>query len=162
MPTKSELKHVLKRRRSRQSTRMPTQVDFEYVGNTAGLLNQHVQTHNKHQLDFELNLRQYRRESDFLADQPWLYPAPRSFKPSESLREYAVKAKGTNYDTRKNKFLDVFDEHNMNEVSHLAGKNVQVFRNAQWMASLRGDRAERNKIEAKKRSSKSPLLRQQY
>ena len=68
LPEKSELKHVLKRRKSRQSTRVPTVVDFEYVGNSAGSLNHHVQTHDKHQLDFELNLRQYKRQSDFLAD----------------------------------------------------------------------------------------------
>ena len=47
--------------------------------------------------------------------------------------------------------MDAFDERNMNEVQHLAGKNVQVFRNAQWMASLRGDRGERLRAEAKKR-----------
>ena len=30
LPSKSEFKHVLKRRKSRQSTNMPTQVDIEY------------------------------------------------------------------------------------------------------------------------------------
>lgn len=42
LPEKSEFKQVLMRRKSRQSTNMPTMVDFEYKGNTSGTLNQHV------------------------------------------------------------------------------------------------------------------------
>lgn len=95
---------------------MPTVVDFEYVGNSAGSLYQHVKAHNKPQLDFELNLRQYRRQTEFMADQPWLYPAVKSFRPSESLREQHERAKGSNYDSNKNKFVDAFDERNYNEI----------------------------------------------
>ena len=47
IPTESELKKVLKRRKSRQSTDMPTQVDFEYVGNSSGALNTLVRSHNR-------------------------------------------------------------------------------------------------------------------
>ena len=57
-PEVSEFKKVLKRRKSRQSTSMPTAVDFEYKGNS-GTLEQYVRRHNKTQLDFEFNLRGY-------------------------------------------------------------------------------------------------------
>lgn len=39
IPAFSEFRKVLKRRKSRQSTQMPCQVDFEYIGNDAGNMN---------------------------------------------------------------------------------------------------------------------------
>lgn len=46
LPEKSEFKNVLKRRKSRQSTRMPTNVDFDFMGGDAAKM-QHL-VHDAH------------------------------------------------------------------------------------------------------------------
>ena len=58
--------------------------------------------------------------------------------------------KGSNYDAWKNKFADRFEESNANAILHTLEKSTSVYRNAEWMASLRGDRKERKEM------SKSP------
>lgn len=129
---------------------MPCSVDFDYKGNVAALLNEHVQNHNRHQLGFELNLREYKNTTSFNADAPWLYPAPRSFRPEVSLSPGVTFVKGSNYDSQKNKFVDKFEESNANAILHTLENSTTIYRNAEWMASLRGDRKER------KDKSKSP------
>lgn len=131
------------RRKSRHSTNMPTMVDFEYRGNSAGFLDKHVHSHNKTQLDFELNLRGYEGVSDFKADSPWLYPAPKGFAPCHTLKHAVNLVKGSNFDAKKNKFSDRFDESNANGILHTLEASTTVYRNAEWHAALRGDRRER-------------------
>lgn len=77
---------------------MPTAVDFEYTGNSSAIMNKHVSTHDQQQLNFELNLRGYEAIGEFKADKPWLYPAPRSFKPQQAMKECRTFVNGTNYD----------------------------------------------------------------
>ena len=50
---------------------------------------------------------------------------------------------GSNYNPDKNKFVDKFDESNVNAILHTLDKSTSVYRNAEWQASLRGDRGER-------------------
>jgi len=59
---------------------------------------------------------------------------------------------GSNYD-RKNKFVDKFDEVNANGILHTLEKSTTVYRNAEWFASLRGDRKERKQSQKKGRIS---------
>ena len=156
IPTKSEFKQVLKRRKSRQSTDMPSQVDFEYQGNSAGHLNTIVQNHNLHQINFELNLRQYKNQGSFKGEAPFLYPKHSAFAPQVTMREYYDKAAGTNYNTKMNPFLDRFAEPNTNAILHTLGPiTPTVYRNAEWMADLRGDRSERVTLRLKN-SKRSP------
>jgi hypothetical protein len=122
---------------------MPTVVDFEYVGNTPGSMSDFVKKHNKFQLNYELNLRGYKQISSFKGDKPWLMPATKSFRASEVLKEAVDKASGSHYNSGKNKFTDKFEESNANNILHTLEKSTTVYRNAEWQASLRGDRLER-------------------
>lgn len=156
IPAKSEFKQVLKRRKSRQSTDMPSQIDFEYQGNSAGNLNTIVQNHNLHQINFELNLRQYKNQGSFKGEAPFQYPKHAAFSPSVVMKEYFDKAAGTNYNNKQNPFLDRFAEPNANAILHTLGPfSPTVYRNAEWMADLRGDRSERVTLRHKN-SKKSP------
>ena len=65
LPDFSEFKKVLKRRKSRQSTKMPGSVDFEYIGNDAGSMHYLIGQSNQAQLNFNLNLRRYKPTSNF-------------------------------------------------------------------------------------------------
>ena len=87
---------------------MPTVVDFDYIGNTPTNMCDFVKKHNKFQLSYELNLRGYKPTSGFKGDKPWLLPAPKSFKPSEALKEVADKVSGSHYNSGKNRFTDKF------------------------------------------------------
>lgn len=137
---------------------MPTQVDFEYQGNSAGLLNEFVSKHNKDQVNFELNLRQYKQTSEFKANEPFIYPAVRAFRPESCLNTYVQHVKGSNYDAKKNPFKDKFVEPNSGAILHTCeSKSPAVYRNAEWMAELRGDRAERvvERIKREKRNARA-------
>jgi hypothetical protein len=59
------------------------------------------------------------------------------------LKEGVVNLDGSNYNPTKNKFVDKFDESNVNAILHTLEKSTSVYRNAEWPASLRGDRRER-------------------
>lgn len=101
--------------------------------------------HNKWQLSYEANLRGYASKTPFRADRPFLFPAPRSFKPAEALKNFAKDGKLTHYDVR-NKFTDRLTEANSNLVNHTLDTNTTVFINAEWMATLRNDRQERKAL----------------
>jgi len=60
------------------------------------------------------------------------------------MKESVKYVQGTNYDPKKNKFVDRFDESNANGILHTLENSTSVYRNAEWHASLRGDRNERN------------------
>ena len=150
LPKTSEFKQVLKRRKSRQSTRMPTQVDFEYVGNTTAQMHHLIGKGNKDQLNFELNLRRYKNSTSFEGEQPFLYPAPKGFKPEITLQQHVDFVAGTTRDFSKKSFKDKFEEKNVNSILHLldsAAKKgtVGVYEQHAWQGDLRGDRKERNK-----------------
>ena len=151
LPQRSEFKQVLMRRKSRQSTEMPTQVDFEYAGNACAIMEKHLRAnHNQHQLSFELNLRQHKNMGNFEADAPWMYPSPKAFRPEVMLENRVKYVEGSNYDPKKNKFLDKFVEPNANAILHTLEKSTSVYRNAEWQATLRNDRQER--VDARSRS----------
>lgn len=133
LPERSEFKKVLMRRKSRQSTQMPSQVDFEYTGNACATMEKALKAnHNKQQLSFELNLRQYKHASNFDADAPWHYPSPRNFAPHTQHEAGVKKIAGSNYDAQKNKFCDRFVEPNANGILHTLEKSTSVYRNAEW------------------------------
>lgn len=50
-------------------------------------MKEHVSKHNKDQLFFEMNLREYKNTSDFKGSSPWLYPTKKSFRPEASLKD---------------------------------------------------------------------------
>ena len=93
---------------------MQCTVDFEHTGNTANQLIHLVNKHDKTQLNFELNLRGYKNKSPFKAAAPWQYPETRNFSPEHQLKDKAEKAAGSNYDSKKNLFIDKFNETNLN------------------------------------------------
>ena len=130
----------MKRRRSRQSVNAPTIIDYEYVGNVTATMREAVKKHDKHQLDFELNLRQYADTGSFKTEDAWLYPAPKSFIPAVVLSPFRDRAEGTLYDPAKNTFNDRYGEKNMNAILHTLDRTQSFYRNAEWQVSLRGDR----------------------
>ena len=83
---------------------MPTVIDFEYRGNDSATMEQNVKKHNREQLDFELNLRQYKGENCIKAESSWQYPAVKSFRPEVVLSPQREKARMTNYDGIKDRF----------------------------------------------------------
>lgn len=155
IPHTSEFKQVLKRRKSRQSTQMPTQIDFEYTGNSCAIMEKHLRAnHDMHQLNFELNLRNYKNKGSFNADEPWHYPSPKAFRPAVVLEDRVKYVEGSNFDMQKNKFLDKFVEPNANAILHTLEKSTSVYRNAEWQASLRNDRQERVQARTKTNTSR--------
>lgn len=50
------------------------------------------------------------------------------------------RVQGSNYDGKKNKFVDRYAEANANNIVHTLEKPTTVYRNAEWMTTLRGDR----------------------
>lgn len=74
-----------KRRMSRQSNLTFSNVDFNYIGDTAKY--SHLINHrlggvgpNKAQLGFEVNLRNYQCGTTFKAPEPFMYPRTKEFK----------------------------------------------------------------------------------
>ena len=130
---------------------MPTVIDFEYRGNDSATMEQNVKKHNREQLDFELNLRQYKGENCIKAESSWQYPAVKSFRPEVVLSPQREKARMTNYDGIKDRFNDRYDEKNMNLILHTLEKSTTVYRNAEWPTSLRGDRSERMMLSKSKK-----------
>lgn len=150
IPKQSEFKQVLKRRKSRQSTRMPTQVDFEYVGNTTATMQHLIGKGNKDQLNFELNLRRYKNTTNFEGDAPFLYPAPKGFKPELTLKDHVDFVAGTTRDFSKKSFRDKFEEKNVNQILCMLDSAAKkgttgCYEQHAWQCDLRGDRKERNK-----------------
>ena len=86
-----------------------------------------------------------------------MYPPKRSFRPESCLAACVSYVQGSNYDAKKNPFLDKFCEPNSGAILHTCGKSPAVYRNAEWMTKLRGDREERIKVKLRrdKRNSKS-------
>lgn len=70
--------------------------------------------HNKSQLNFEMNLRNHRPLASWQANSPWMFPSPRSFAPKHSLEDVMQRVQGSNFDSKKNKFLDRYAEANAN------------------------------------------------
>ena len=85
----SEFTRVMGRRRSRQSTRAPVVIDFNYAGDTAQV--QHLLEKrpdgqgfaSRAQLDYEMNLRNYKNTTEFNAQKPFLFPAVKAFSPAK-------------------------------------------------------------------------------
>jgi hypothetical protein len=68
------------RRKSRQSTHSPNNIDFDYIGNS-GTFHHLIQKRNEKggspntsQLNYEMKLRGYKNSTSFIAEKPWLYP----------------------------------------------------------------------------------------
>ena len=111
---------------------MPSIIDFEFTGNVATTMREHVQHHNKQQLNFELNLRDHKNITNFNAESPWIYPATKSFRPEVVLNSGVTFVQGSNFDRFKNKFVDKFDEPNVNQFVNTFEKSTTVYRNAEW------------------------------
>ena len=87
-----------------------------------------------------------------------MVPSPRSFAPKSQLEEALKRVQGSNYNGKKNKFVDRYAEANANNIVHTLEKPTTVYRNAEWMITLRSDRQERasrNKRVGK--ASRSPM-----
>lgn len=70
---------------SRLSNYNFSNVDFQYIGNTANvghLIKRHIggAAANKFHLSYELNLRTYKCDTSFKAVEPWGYPKTKIFK----------------------------------------------------------------------------------
>lgn len=114
---------VLKRRASRQSIKAPTNIDFNYAGDSA--VTQHLFERrpdgqgfaNNTQLNFELNLRNYKNTTEWLAAKPFQFPAVRDFSPRKQWRERKMDHMLINAEYKK-KFNDQFAVKNANELIH--------------------------------------------
>ena len=82
-PTNSEFKRVLVRRKSRQSVNAPTVIDIDYKGNSSGFQHLIGKDATFSNINFSMNLRNYKNDTDFQGKEPFLYPAKREFKPEE-------------------------------------------------------------------------------
>ena len=69
------------RRKSRQSTHAPVNIDFDYCGDSgqfSHLIKKRegiVGNTTTDQLNFEMKLRGYKNTTEYSAEQPWAYPA---------------------------------------------------------------------------------------
>lgn len=64
-----------------------------------------------------------------------MYPAVKSFKPETVLKDGPAYIEGSNYNAKKNPFLDKFVEPNSNAILHTCeSQTPAVYRNAEWMA----------------------------
>ena len=81
---RSEFKRVITRRKSRQSVNAPTNCDIDFVGNTSQYSHMIKNLNlNKDELNFNMNLRNYKNTSNFGADKPFKYPAQKAFSPKD-------------------------------------------------------------------------------
>lgn len=135
---------------------MQCTVDFEYLASSASKMIHLInQGHDKSQLEFELNLRDRKASSPFKADAPWLFPAPKNFSPEYSLKDMVEKTINSNYNAKKNTFVDKFSESNVNLILPLLENSTTVYRNIEWQCNLRGDRKlHRTKKSPKKTKTK--------
>ena len=114
---------VLKRRRSRASILAPTVLDFDYAGDSAKF--QHLIDKrpdglgqpNKVQLNFEMNLRNYKNTTEFNAARPFLFPGVKTFSPRRQWAERKKDNEQLNAEFKR-KFNDKFAEKNANELMH--------------------------------------------
>ena len=93
---------------------------------------------DRDQINFNMNLRNYKNTSNFGADKPFKYPPPKAFSPKDQLQHLTDGIKNRNTEF-KNRFKDKLGEKNANEIMHMARRN-DVYGNTQWMTNLRGDR----------------------
>jgi hypothetical protein len=139
---KSLFNHVLKRRKSRQSVYAPTNLDFDYAGNSSHfqhLIDKRPEGQgfpNKTQLNFEFNLRNYKNTTEFLAGKPFLFPSVRQFSPRHQWEATKRDQNLINAEFRK-KFNDTFAQKNANDLRHQFDKNG-LNSTAQWQCALRG------------------------
>ena len=103
-----------------------------------------------------MKLRSYKNTTNFGADEPFKYPAPKAFSPKAQLKDL-TDGMGNKNTEFKIKFKDKFGEKNANEIIHMARKN-DVYNNTQWMCNLRGDRDEKIS-KANKESNKKWKIR---
>eukprot|EP00347_Sterkiella_histriomuscorum_P018196 403346422 len=160
-----------KRRNSRQSAEAFTTIDFECIGNTNEfnhLINKKIGcvAPNPIQLDFEMNLRNYKSQTQFKGHEPWIYPKtkaikavvtdkrvfpmlPRLFKKQknqvEENEDGTIKNQNDNHDQSDREprkkavippYSDIFRERNMQKVRHLFEKS-NVISTMQWSSDLR-------------------------
>ena len=153
VPSQFEFKNVLKRRRSRQSISNPVNVDFEYVGDSAGAMHHLVKKGNKDQLNFQLNLRRHKNLTDFCHEAPFVYPSTKEFRPEVTPKTHKDYVSGKNVNFAKKDFEDRVDEKNVNQilclVDNAANKgSTGCYQQYAWQTSLRSDRKERNEARA--------------
>ena len=109
---------------------MQCTVDFEYLASSASKMIHLInQGHDKSQLEFELNLRDGKASSLFKADAPWLFPAPKNFSPEHTLKDMVERTIHSNYNAKKNSFVDKFNESNVNQILPLLENSTTVYRN---------------------------------
>ena len=70
------------RRYSRQSAKVFTPIDFLYSGNTSEV-NHLIKRSgaNSTALNFDLNLRNYVNQTNYRAEEPWIWPQPKKIDP---------------------------------------------------------------------------------
>ena len=85
---RSEFKRVVQRRKSRQSVAAPTNLDIDFIGNSADYSHLiKAGKYTKDELTFGMNLRQYKNTTQFNAADPWRLPGPKAFSPTNQYVE---------------------------------------------------------------------------
>ncbi len=54
-------------------------IDFEYIGNDTSVMESVIGKSNKSQLDYQLNLRRHKDNTQFKPSKAWRYPANKEF-----------------------------------------------------------------------------------
>ena len=129
----SQFTKVIKRRKSRHSTRNFSNVDFEYIGNTGNF--EHLikprpaGPANYSQLDFELGLRNYRSIINQPVREQFEFPATKLFSPSKQEKPEEQREFG---------YSDKFKMRNTNQMRFMLnptkGPNVDAIK---WQCDLR-------------------------
>lgn len=140
----SEYKRVMERRRSRQSNRAQTNVDIDYVGDSARY--EHIfrfreftrGVPNPSVLNFGTQLRRYKCQNNFTPQEPFLYPAKKTFHPAYDIYENE-KDKVYNSLSQQTRFADHSPQRNQNLV--VAGKDFGIYENTFWSQTLRQDKS---------------------
>jgi hypothetical protein len=108
---------VLKRRNSRKSTETWCNIDFDYAGDSSKY-NHLIERRkdlgmpNTEQLNFEMNLRNYKNVCEYYAPRPWIYPPVRSFNPAKHLERQRNDVNLLNPEF-KTKYYGRFGERNV-------------------------------------------------
>ena len=153
LPENSEYQKVLKKRKSRLSTLATNTLDLDCRGAEISYLNHLIGRSDTVQLNYACNLRNQQNPNAFTAKQPWQVPAKKCFTPSEQMSSIRNLMSLRNFNPKKDKLVESFQEKNINNILHTlepaANKgSTSVYAVAGWQCSLRGDRLER--IEKKK------------
>ena len=132
---------MLQRRKSRQSNLAPCVIDVDYAGDS-GMFSHMIkqrrdQGHpNKQQLDFELNMRNYKNINNFYVQKPFVFPTVKHFSPERQWHQRKADVSQLNQ-CFKDKYVDKFEEKNINSLEYIMESKSALISTIKWQCNLR-------------------------